>query len=176
MTPAIAVQAKSYKKCCLSLDERRSARSELTSSSRTLRDKNLALLGGVLEIFGLERPWNKVKEGMTDAQIHEFYSFVADLWPVETDHRYIMPTPDSTLRALYLGENEPERMVENVFRFCLYADQIILVNPFVNPNVIAEEFNPIHHPGEWRIQTLRLVYQPADACAMDPGRPRHSDT
>lgn len=70
-----------------------------------------------------------------------------------------MPPPDSSLRALYLGENEPEMMVQNVFRFCLYTDQILLVNPFTNPNVMAEKFNPILHPGEWRIQTLRLVHQ-----------------
>ena len=95
---------------------------------------------------------------MTDAQIREFYSFIADLWPIDTDHRHIMPAPDSTLRALYLGENEPELMVENVFRFCLYADQIVIVNPFDNPNVMAEKFNPIHHPGQWRLQTIRLVY------------------
>jgi hypothetical protein len=113
----------------------------------------------MVDIFGLgRRPWTKVKDGMTDAQIREFYSFIADLWPVETDHRLIMPPPDSTLRALYLGENEPEMMLDNVFRFCLYADQILLVNPFDNPNVMAEEFNPIHHPGEWRLQTIRLVY------------------
>jgi hypothetical protein len=38
---------------------------------------------------------------------------------------------------LYLGENEPEMMVQNVFRFSLYADQILIVNPFLNPNVLA---------------------------------------
>lgn len=156
--PCPCDSGKKYKKCCRTLDEGRAARSELASSSRLLRDKNLALLGGMVEIFGLGRPWNKVKDGMTDAQIREFYSFIADLWPVDTDHRQIMPPPDSTLRALYLGENEPEMMLENVFRFCLYTDQIVLVNPFDNPNVMAEKFNPIHHPGEWRLQTIRLVY------------------
>jgi hypothetical protein len=118
----------------------------------------MALLGAMSDIFGLGRPWSKVKDGMTDAQICEFYSFIADLWPVDVDHRHIMPSPDSALRALYLGENEPEMMLENVFRFCLYADQIVIVNPFDNPNVMAEKFNPIHHPSEWRLQTIRLVY------------------
>jgi hypothetical protein len=60
---------------------------------------------------------------------------------------------------LYLGENEPEMMVQNVFRFSLYADQILIINPFMNPNVLAQEMNPILHPGEWRLQTLRLIYQ-----------------
>jgi len=112
----------------------------------------------MVEIFGLERPWNKVKDGMSDAQIREFYTFIATLWPLDTDQRLIMPPPDSTLRALYLGENEPESMLENVFRFSLYADQIVIINPFDNPNVMAEKFNPIYHPGEWKLQTIRLVY------------------
>jgi hypothetical protein len=146
-----------YKNCCRSLDEGRQTRSEQAGASQTLREKNLALIAATAEIFGLSRPWSKVKDRMTDAQVREFYRFIATLWPVDTDHRQIMPVPDNTLRALYLGENEPELMLENVFRFCLYADQIVIVNPFDNPNVMAEEFNPIFHPGEWKLQTLRLV-------------------
>jgi hypothetical protein len=157
--PCHCGSAKKYKHCCLSLDEHRREWSELARSSGTLRDKNLALLAAAIEIFGLNRPWSKVKKGLTDAQIREFYTFIANLWPIDTDQAHILPPPDTSLRALYLGENEPEMMVQNVFRFCLYADQILLVNPFTNPNVMAEEFNPIHRPGEWRIQTLRLVYQ-----------------
>jgi hypothetical protein len=119
----------------------------------------MALLGAMSDIFGMGRPWNKVKDGMTDAQIRDFYRFIADLWPTNTNPQITMPPPDdSTLRALYLGENEPEMMLENVFRFCLYADQILLVNPFDNPNLVAEKYNPIHHPSEWRLQTIRLVF------------------
>lgn len=156
--PCSCGSGKKYKKCCLPLDEGRDERSILAASSRTLADKNMALLAGMVEIFGLDRQWDKVKHDMTDARIREFYEFVARLWPVDTDPRVALPPPDSTLRALYLGENEPELMLENVFRFCLYADQIVLVNPFDNPNLMAEEFNPVYHPGEWRVQTLRLVY------------------
>jgi hypothetical protein len=112
----------------------------------------------MFEIFGLDRPWMKVRDGMTNAQIREFYRFVAELWPIGTNLLEILPSPDSNLRALYLGENEPELMLANVFRFCLYADQIVIVNPFDNPNLMAEKFNPVIHPEEWKIQTLRLVF------------------
>jgi hypothetical protein len=149
---------KKYKKCCESLNENRERRSSLALSSKTLHEKNTALLGAMVDIFGINRPWEKVKDGMSDARIREFYTFIADLWPLDTDPQSILPEPSSSLRALYLGENEPEVMVENVFRFCLYSDQILMVNPFDNPNVMAEQYNPIHHPGEWRIQTLRLVF------------------
>src|ERR1700730_10025291 len=152
-------EEKKYKHCCLSLDETKDARMEWMLSARTLHDKNVALLGAATDIFGLNRTWDKVKSGLSDARIVEFYRFVTGLWPVATDQRIILPPPDSSLRALYLGENEPEMMVQNVFRFSLYADQILIVNPFMNPNVLAEDMNPILCPGEWRLQTLRLIYQ-----------------
>ena|SRR2546427_1525444 len=156
--PCPCGSGKKYKQCCLALDEQRRPRAELARSSSTLKEKNLALLAATTEIFGLNQPWSKVKASLTDARIRDFYIFVANLWPVDTDYLQMLPAPDSNLRALYIGENEPEMMVQNVFRFSLYADQILLVNPFTNPNVMAEKFNPIHHPGEWRIQTLRLAY------------------
>jgi len=59
------------------------------------------------EIFGLGRPWPKVKASLSDAQVREFYTFVASLWPIGTDLGTLLPRPDSTLRALYLGEYEP---------------------------------------------------------------------
>jgi SEC-C motif len=157
--PCHCGEQKKYKHCCLSLDQQRASRADLMRSAQTLRDKNMAVLVAASEIFGLNRPWEKVKEGFTDARIREFYRFVAGLWPAGTDQRHILPAADSSLRALYLGENEPEMMVQNVFRFSLYADQILVVNPFLNPNVLAEDMNPIHRPGEWRIQTLRVIYQ-----------------
>ena len=149
---------KKYKHCCESLDEGRSDRIGLVRSAQSLRERNLALLAATADIFNLNRPWEKVKNGMSDARIREFYEFIAGLWPADTNYLSLLPSPDSSLRALYLGENDPEMMLQNVFRFSLYTDQIILVNPFDNPNLVAEQFNPILKPEEWRVQTLRLVY------------------
>jgi hypothetical protein len=46
-------------------------------SAETLHDKNVALLGAATEIFGLNGPWDKVKDGLSDARIREFYRFIA---------------------------------------------------------------------------------------------------
>jgi len=156
--PCTCGSDRKYKKCCETLDKNRAERLTAALSSKTLHEKNVALLGAMADIFDINRPWEKVKDGMSDARIREFYTFIADLWPLDTDPQSILPEPSSSLRALYLGETEPEVMVQNVFRFCLYSDEILMLNPFENPNVMAEQYNPIHHPGEWRIQTLRLVF------------------
>jgi hypothetical protein len=149
---------KKYKHCCLPLEDSRPQRKALVNSASTLQAKNLALIEAIYGIFDLERPWDKVKASISGPQIREFYSFIAALWPTSTDLLQMLPPSGTDLRALYLGEYEPELMVRNVFRFCLYTDHIVLVNPFENPNIMAEEYNPIAHPEEWKFDTLKTVY------------------
>jgi SEC-C motif-containing protein len=156
--PCPCGENKKYKHCCLPLEQGRPQRQALINSSSTLRAKNIALIEAVYGIFDLGRPWEKVKASISNAQIREFYEVVAALWPPSTKLIEMFPASDSHLRALYLGEYEPELMVENVLRFSLYTDQIVLINPFENPNIVAEEFNPIAHPGDWRLDTLRMIF------------------
>jgi hypothetical protein len=156
--PCHCASGKKYKHCCLQLEESRPKLVDTLKVADSLRDRNHALLIALNEIFRLDQPWEKVKSGMTDARIKEFFDFAAALWPTDTNLAALLPTPDSSLRALYLGEYDPEAMVENVFRFSLYADEIILINPFDNPNCLADKYNPVVHPEEWRMQTLRIVY------------------
>jgi hypothetical protein len=91
--------------------------------------------------------------------VREFYEFVSKLWPPSTDLVSLLPEPDATLRALYPVEYALEVIIKNVCRFGLYVDEIILINPFDNPNLIAEKYNPIVHPEEWIEETLRMLYQ-----------------
>ena len=126
--PCYCGSGKKYKKCHLELDEAADKRVMLAQAPTTLYEKNLALIATAKEIFHLEKPWEQVKAGMSDARIRAFYEFIADLWPPNTPIRETLPAPESNLRALYLGQNQPEMMLDNVFRFSLYTDQIVLIN------------------------------------------------
>ena len=61
---------------------------------------------------------------MSDARIHEFYQSSRTMASRHLLPEWL-PSPDSSLRDLYLGENDPEMMLKNAFRFSVYADQII---------------------------------------------------
>lgn len=148
-----------YKHCCLRLEQGRSERVRWIHGAQTLKDKNHALICAAADIFGLNRPWDVIKRQICPASVKEFYEFVAGLWPPSTDLLSLLPDPSPALRALYLGEYAPEVIVQNVCRFGLYTDEIILINPFDNPNLIAEQYNPLVHPEEWVEETLRTLYQ-----------------
>lgn len=148
-----------YKHCCLKLEQGRAERQASLEAPLSLQERNLTLLNAAFDIFDVKRGWDSVKRKITPAQISEFYQFVAALWPASTDLNSLLPQPDSTLRALYIGEYAPETIIKNVCRFGLYADQILLINPFDNPNIIAEEYNPIIHPEQWIDDTLKSLIQ-----------------
>jgi len=76
--PCHCGSGKKFKRCCLPLDENRSVRKAVHQAD-SLKEKNLTLLAGAMDIFNLKQPWDKVKGGMTDARIREFYQFIAAL-------------------------------------------------------------------------------------------------
>ena len=59
--------------------------------------------------------------------------------------------------ALYLGDTRPEVVTRDVFQFALYADEILVINPFHNPWFIKPEFNPIENPGKYKSDTVKIV-------------------
>ena len=130
------------------------------SSAESLKDKNHALICGAADIFGLHRPWDVIKAQNLSRQRQGVLSVHRRVWRPSTDlDLSLLPEPGSALRALYLGEYALEVIIQNVCRFGLYSDEIILINPFDNPNLIAENFNPLVHPEEWIEETLKVLYQ-----------------
>jgi len=148
-----------YKKCHGTPNATPSGPRPLTTQSLSLRERNLVVLNAVADIFDLAKAndWGEVKRRISDNQVRELYEVVARLWPPDTDLVSLLPTPGSSLRALYMGDIDPSRIVRNVFRFSLYADEILVIDPFHNPWMMAEEYNPIVNPGQWRARYLSLL-------------------
>ena len=85
------------------------------------------------------------------------------MWPLCGPPRQTFPNCCRSLTqrcALCISESDaPEVIIQNVCRFGLYADEIFLVDPFDNPNIIGEDSNPVLYPEEWIEETLRMLYQ-----------------
>jgi hypothetical protein len=117
----------------------------------------MAFCNGVTDILGLSagKTWTDVRKELSNEQvkrIHELYGF---LWPIETDIISLLPKPDGALRALYTGIVDPR--VTSAASLTHYFDEIIIQNPFVNPNYIKPEYNPTKNPHQYKQQTLGNV-------------------
>ncbi|MCA9743159.1 SEC-C domain-containing protein [candidate division KSB1 bacterium] len=129
-------------------------------SNLSLYDRNIILINAAYDIFNLndENAWERLKKNISNEQVREFYQLIATIWSPETDISKIFPTPDSKLRALYLGDVRPDFIIPNIFRFSLYADEIIIIQPFLNPWCVAKKFNPIDNPQTHKQEMLRLLF------------------
>jgi len=126
----------------------------------SLGERNLVLLNAIADIFEFKkRPdWEDIKRDISRDQVRELYKVVASLWPPETDFSRILPEPSRKLRALYLGEVDPFSLVRNVVRFSLYADEILIFDPFHNPWFMKKDFDPIINPDQYKSDTLKLLF------------------
>ena len=149
-----------YKKCHGGPSAATTPQRPPKTQTLSLHERNLALVGAIFDIFGMANAdrWEDVKKRVSDDRVRELYKVIAGLWPPDTDLVSLLPTPGASLRALYLGDVNPEQIVHNVFRFALYADEILVIDPFHNPWLMAKEFNPIVNPGQWKMDTLKLLF------------------
>lgn len=147
---------KKYKKCCRDKpeDERPS------STERSIRERNLQFFDILVHILGFNKTpdWAEIRRSLTDQKITDIHKAVAALWPPETDLMSLLPKPDAKiLRALYSGLLDPKVVYKNITEFLLYTDEILLLNPFPNPNILRKEFNPIENPNQYRQTTLKNI-------------------
>ncbi len=126
---------------------------------RSIRERNLILLDAIGNIFfGKGENWEEMRHSISEDKVKEFYRVMAWLWPPQTDITPLLPKPDATLRGLYTGDEKPQEILQNIVRYSLYTEEIIVVSPFLAPLTMKPEFSPIYAPGKYRQDTLELIY------------------
>lgn len=129
-------------------------------ADKDLKQRSFLLLKKCIEVFGLndEKNWSHVKKEICPTHVREIYDFYADLWRPDTDWLGLStPTADKQ-RVLYIGDVDPALIVRNALASTLYFDEICIVDPFVNPWTMTEEYNPISHPNQFQADLLKVAY------------------
>ena len=127
----------------------------------SIRERNLALIGGINRILldDDEVTWLDVRRNLSDDQVCRIHEVYAALWPTDTRLIDLLPSPQSKRsRALFLGMTDARTLSAMVVGMLAYVDELVVVHPFVNANAVRPEFSPVHHPAQFRDQTLRNVF------------------
>lgn len=130
-----------------------------SATNLSLYKKNMTLVEGAIDIFRFKEgaDLRDIKRNVSRDQISELFKLVAWLWPPDTNVYNFLPAPSDNLRALYLGNMRPETILRSVGRYSLYCDEILVMNPFINPWCIVPEYNPLIHPEEYVGDTWKWV-------------------
>lgn len=126
---------------------------------KTNYEKNIILIEGILDIFGFNQKTDfiDIKRKISPNHIKELYKLIAWLWPPDIKIEEFLPKPSNNLRALYIGNMRPQTILQSVGRYSLYTDEILVMNPFLNPWQIRSKYNPLICPEKHIQDTWKWV-------------------
>jgi hypothetical protein len=128
----------------------------------SVRDKNLAFLDKLGELFYLDadhnpKPLAEYKRAFTAGRVRDIHEEVIHLWPKTMDISKTLAETRANVSGLYIGDYSPEQLMQGVVRHSLYAERLLIADPFTYAHSVRPEYNPIQNPEQYRTQTLRNV-------------------
>lgn len=144
-----------FKSCCKS----KPIALRPTWTEKSIRERNVMLLNGVVRILELDKgkDWVRVRRDMTDEQIRTIYLLYEGLWPKETDLFQLLPKPDGVARAVYTGLIHPKTITEFALGAALYFGELIIEHPFLHAGTVKKEFSPVENPKAYRQDVLKTI-------------------
>jgi len=154
---------KKYKKCCNGKvdwnDVFRSGKDWMPYLS--IRGRNIHFVNRIAEILQLDN--NKVKnlsdykKGFTEKAVREIHEAIIEVWPPNSDITGILESTSEDVSGLYIGDYDIEYISRGIVRHSIDANKILVVDPFIYPKSVRDEYNPILKPAQYRAQTLKNV-------------------
>lgn len=156
---------RKYKHCCEGKVDWKAIYSKEDNSfirNYSLRGKNLAFLQAIFDILQLdpEKPlsWLDVKRACTVEAVREIHKTTPLLWPDKLDLERILKEEQHTTAGLYVGNYHSKQIFQGLTRHALYSDRILMVDPFIDPRSVRQEFNPVENPDKFRANTLKCIF------------------
>jgi SEC-C motif-containing protein len=155
---------KKFKKCCYGTVnweaiylQKRDPRPYLSVRGRNIYFANRVCDILQLDTNGKPQHWKKYKAAFTADAVRKIHEAIMEVWPPDTKISEVLRRPPGDVSGLYIGDYGPEYMTRGLVRHSIYANKILLFDPFVYPASVRDEFNPILNPSEHRTQTLKNV-------------------
>jgi hypothetical protein len=131
--------------------------------SFSLREKNLIFLGSILDALQIDtwRPdidFASVKKAFTPTAVRKIHQSLIQIWPDLEDYERCHAEDRKSVSGLYIGTYEPEAIFQAVKRHALYSEKIYLIDPFLHPARLRTKFNPLVHPEEHRVNTIKFSF------------------
>ena len=138
-----------------SIIKRKREKSSIYSRCANFVDETLKIAG-----YYEHGAWNDLKENFTNDTAKQIYDLHADIWhPSDPFGELASDLIDNKFqRFLYLGGVEQDDIFEQIFRWSLYLDQVLIPDPFLTPWLTNKQFNPIANPDQIKLEALKLVY------------------
>lgn len=122
--------------------------------------KNEYFLNFLDDLFNINksRNWDDIAKSVTLLKIKRTYRVFAELFLRKFNYLDELEKTNSTFSSLHYGALKGSRIIDEVTRFSLYADKILVFHPLQNPAVTNLDLNPGKKPKYWLPDFLDALY------------------
>ena len=164
--PCPCLSGKKFKHCCEEkIDWKNIIHNESPEWGEHLsvRGRNLLFLEHICDALQIDKRTGPkslldFKAAFTPKAVRKINEAIVELWPKNININSILESSKADVSGLYVGEYQTDLLARAVTRHSLYANKILLVDPFIYPLSVREQFNPVVHPEQFRTQTLKNVH------------------
>lgn len=131
----------------------------------SIRGRNILFINAISDILQLDtiidpsmlNSLKNYKKAFNPITVKKIHQALIEIWPPNTKIQNVLENINTDISGLYIGDHRPEYILKGILRHSIYANKIIVIDPFVYPLSVKDEYNPILNPEKYQVQTLRNV-------------------
>ena len=160
--PCPCGSGKKFKHCCKNEVDWNQIKEERLNVTPhlSIRGRNLLFVNKIAEALQLDSTTSslkKYKSAFTKEAVIKIHAALMEVWPPDIDIHNTLKKTSSDVSGLYIGDYEPEYILKGLVRHSIYSNKLLVVDPFIYPLSVRDEYNPILTPEQYRTQTLKNV-------------------
>lgn len=112
------------------------------------------------ELFQIKKAkrWEDIARQVTLEKIKRTYKTFASLYPRNIDYQLELEKTKSSFSSIHYGTLKGNTIIDEVVRFSLYSDKIIVFHPLQNPATTSQKMDPRKDTRTWLPDFLEALY------------------
>jgi len=102
--------------------------------------------------------WTDISQLITKEKISATYDFFSKLFPLDGNYIENLKPDTNLFTSIHYNKLNPCKIINEVVRYSLYSDKIIVFHPLQNPSITNQEYNPIKNPQYWLQNFIDSLY------------------
>jgi hypothetical protein len=124
------------------------------------QQQNLIFFDFINDLFELKkhRTWNDLAKSITELKMKLTYRKFADLFPRKINYQSELEKLPAGFKTIHYAKLKGTTIIDEVVRFSLYSDTIIVFHPLQNPAITNQTMNPGRNPKLWLPDFINSLY------------------
>ena len=104
------------------------------------------------------KKWDDISKSITKEKVKKTYRLFAKLFPRNINYSEELEKTKESFSSIHCSTLEANLIIDEIVRFSLYSDKILVFHPLQNPAVTSQELDPRNNSKRWLPDFLNALY------------------